>query len=266
MESPSQTNLELILLGGSAGMLLLATAVVLFVFLYQRKLIKRKMAYQQIEDLLKYQELKSAYALIEGQDQERQRIAAELHDNLGTVLVTLKMYADLLLTENSPSEQQRLKKTINAITGQACENARSLSHKLDTDSLQFVSLSDGLNDLVRVVNETRQLTVALNFQCLALLSKELSFNLYRIVQELINNTLKHAQATRVDIEITTVRDEYVSLIYEDNGIGLPAYSLPKRSGMGLGNIALRVEKMDGTITQPPQHEQSGFTMIIEIPL
>jgi len=72
---------------GASGMLTLAVGIILFVFFYQRKLLKRKVAYQEIEDLLNQQELKNAYALLEGQEQERKRVSKELHDNLGSLLV-----------------------------------------------------------------------------------------------------------------------------------------------------------------------------------
>jgi two-component system, NarL family, sensor kinase len=264
MESQIQLNTEIILVVGSIGMLLLTTAITLFIFLFQRKLITRKLAYLKIEDLLKHQELKSAYALLEGQDMERQRIATELHDNLGTILVTLNMYVDTLLQEKNLIEQRKLVEIISRISQQACDDARKLSHRLDSGSLNHFGFKVAVDDLIQVINDTKYINAKWIFNCDNELRKELSFNLYRIIQELINNTLKHAHASEVNLEVSTVNNEYVSFIYEDNGLGITA-PLEQQKGIGLKNIELRVEKLNGTLVLD-RKRVNGFTMIIEIPL
>src|SRR5687767_3616825 len=118
MENQTGTLDEWVLFVGTSMMLLLASAVIGFIYLYQRKLIKRKLAYQEIENLLRHQELKSAYALLEGQDMERQRIAEEIHDSLGSILVTLSMYTEAFEKASTPEEKQNLASKISKMTQQ----------------------------------------------------------------------------------------------------------------------------------------------------
>lgn len=263
MESTESLNLELVLITGTAGMLLLTTAIAVFIFLFQRKLIKRKLAYQQVEDLLHKQELKSAYALMEGQDQERQRIAEEMHDNLGSSLVTLTMYADTFLKSVKDAEQQALAQKVHEIAQKAHEEARRLSHRLDSSVLKYFGLEASLRDLANTVNKSERINVQLNLDLPELLENEISLNLYRITQELVNNTLKHADARNISIAITHVSGEYISYIYEDDGKGILENANTK--GMGMRNISSRVEKLNGQLSLDKKG-QKGFTAIIEIPI
>jgi two-component system, NarL family, sensor kinase len=93
---------------------------------------------------------------------------------------------------------------------------------------------------------------------------ETGLNLYRILQELINNTMKHAHASKINIELSQVRTEYISFIYEDNGNGF-SISQVNRRGMGIRNIRARVEKMNGQVTFG-EKSSTGFSSTFEIPL
>jgi two-component system, NarL family, sensor kinase len=260
--TPAITN-QTILVWGTAMMLFLTTVIVMFIYLFQRKLIKRKLAYQKIENLLSQQELKSAYSLLEGQDIERQRIAEEIHDNLGSVLATLSMYAHALQKETVQEEKQKYEARISDITQQAIREVRKISHRLDASALRYVGLTNAIQDLINAVNETGAVKAMTSLQLPATLPAELSINLYRILQELLNNTLKHANASEVSLDITTV-DKTLSFIYEDNGSGFSTDMLEQK-GMGLRNITARVEKLNGSISFE-RKPTNGFSTVLEIPL
>lgn len=264
MESNTELRHEVILIAGSFGMLFLTSAITTFIYLYQRKLIKRKLAYQQIEDLLRRQELRSAYALLDGQDMERQRIAEELHDNLGSQLVTLTMYVDTLLKNGKADFQWSFAESISKLAHQANEEVRKISHRLDSAALKHFGFQNAVNDLIQVVNDSGAVRICCALELNADMQTEFSINLYRILQELINNTLKHAKATEIDVTITQVKEEYLSVIYEDNGIGIQT-SPEQANGIGLRNIATRVEKMGGTL-HISNKGKNGFAMTLEIPL
>lgn len=257
-------NNETVLIIGSLGMLLLSTAIIGFIYLYQRKLIKRKLAYQKIEDLLKHQELKSAYALLEGQDLERQRIAEEIHDNLGSAFVTLSMYADALGKSLASGERQRIEEKIGDIARQAIQEVRKISHRLDSGALHHFGLKAAVMDLVSAINESGTIAIELNLNLSGKLTNEISINLYRILQEFLNNTLKHAEASKIAIEISQITDKYISFVYEDDGIGFSMESIHGK-GMGLRNIRARVEKLNGQISFEKK-PTNGFSAVIEIPL
>lgn len=260
--SPTLTN-QTALVWGTAMMLFLTTVIVMFIYLFQRKLIKRKLAYQKIENLLNQQELKSAYSLLEGQDLERQRIAAEIHDNLGSTLATLLMYTHALQKQKTQEDKLKYEEKINEITQQAMQEVRKISHRLDASALKHVGLKTAIQDLIGAINETAGIRAEAIIELPADLPGELSINLYRILQELINNTLKHAQATIITLDVTTV-NEMLSFIYEDNGVGFSLSNLSQK-GMGLRNITARVEKLNGQISFE-RKPTNGFSTVIEIPL
>ncbi len=262
MEGESELAFRTVLFLGTFGMLSMASAIVVFIYLYQRKLIKKKLEYQAIERLLKQQEIKSAYALLEGQDGERKRIAKELHDNLGSILVTLNMYADTALSSNNLSQKNRHLARIKELGLQASDQTRDLSHRLDSVALQHFGLKTAINDLFLAISDTQPINVKSTVVLQQEISNEISFNLYRIIQELVNNSLKHAGASELGLEMREVKNKFISLVYEDNGIGFnPRHT---RIGMGLFNIESRVAKMAGKITI--SNEGKGMCTTIEIPL
>lgn len=264
MANQTDTIAFWVLLVGTCMMLLLASAVIFFIYRYQRKLIKRRLAFQEIENMLRQQELKSAYALLEGQDMERQRIAEELHDSLGSTLVTLSMFTDAFQKAASEEERHGLAIKIGSTAQQAVYETRNISHKLDIGALRHFGLKAGLEDLVNTLHQSGIIQVFTSIELGVGLSNDISVNLYRIVQELINNTLKHAKAAEIRIDVSQIQDDYLSLIYQDDGIGLPANSSLAK-GMGLRNITSRVEKLQGTISFS-NHSTKGVSVIIEIPL
>ena len=249
---------EFVLIWGSLGMISLAFAIVLFIYLYQRKLIKKNLENQQIQNLLAEQEMKATSALLEGQDKERKRIAAELHDNLGSILVTLNMYADTLQTK-APNEMPAIANKIAEVAQLANEESRKIAHSLDSGMLKHFGLEAAINQLTEAVTSARSIAFNLSLQTKRI-SSDISLEVYRIIQELVNNTLKHAHCSKVNLELTQVGNS-LSLIYEDNGVGFNRSEI--KSGMGLKNIENRVRKLEGELTIDSS-KGKGSTFIIEI--
>lgn len=252
-------NTDSILIIGTAGMLLLAFAIVFFIYLYQRKLIKKNLENQQIQDLLQEQETKTTYALLEGQDKERKRIAAELHDSLGSILVTLNMYADTLLSKK-PKEMKALAQKISATAQLANEETRKISHSLDSGMLKHFGLESAINQLSEAVSSARKIEFNISTQLNDALSTDTSLEIYRIIQELVNNTLKHAQCSSIRLELTNI-DDSLNLIYEDNGVGFKKEEI--QYGLGLKNIENRIQKLGGDLTIDSKVGK-GSTFIVEI--
>jgi signal transduction histidine kinase len=242
---------------------ILVFAIISFIYLFQRKLIKRKIDYQQIESLLKKEELKSAYATLEGQESERKRIAEDLHDNMGSMLASLRLYSDLLQEKANDPEMQRLAGKVAELTEQTASETRRISHELNLSSLKLIGLKVPIEQLCQAIQEARKIEVEQSVTVQANLPGELSINIYRIVQELLTNTLKHARATHVRLELTQVANDYLSLIFEDNGQGFDPALV--KAGMGLQNLRARVDRFRGTISIDSSPVR-GTTTIIEIPL
>lgn len=264
MESANQSiDTQLVLILGTCGMLLLTAAIAMFIYLYQRKLIKRKLEYQKIEDLLKQQELKTAYAMLAGQEKAHKRIAEELHDNLGSILVTLNMFADTLQKKKDPESIQNLAQKISEVAQIANEATRKISHSLDSGVLRHFGLATAIQELTEALNQSQQIKVSCHVQLSDQIDSEISLNIYRIVQELTNNTLKHAHATIINLDLNQIKGS-INIIFEDNGAGFLADSI-SYTGMGLKNIKSRVDRLDGSFILDSQINK-GTTIIIDIPL
>jgi two-component system NarL family sensor kinase len=245
---------------GTSAMVLMMFAIILFVYLFQRKLAAKAVAYREIEKLMQKQELQSAYALIEGQEQERKRIATELHDNIGGLLATLKIYSDLTIEKTNFSDVQRLNGKINQISDNLGQEVRKLSHELDLRTLSGFGFKTAVQQLCEAITESGKLDVILLIDLQKSINEVVSLNLYRIIQELFTNTLKHAQASRGRLEITLIARD-ITLIYEDNGKGFDQV-IAGMIGMGLKNIASRVNFIDGHLTVDSSNH--GTTYIIEL--
>jgi len=250
---------------GASGMLTLAVGIILFVFFYQRKLLRRKVAYQKIEDLLNEQELKAAYALLEGQDQERKRISKELHDNLGSLLVTANLSIDALPKEDLSKAFIEKISRIDGLIQKAADETRKISHSLDSGLLKHFGLDASLKDLASTLEELTHLKTKFDIQLSGSLSNKINTEVYRVIQELVNNTLKHAQAKIIRLEVLEVQGKYLNIIYEDDGLGFNLHDQQLKKGIGLSNIENRVSKLSGksTIDTAPG---KGFVVIIEIPI
>lgn len=248
----------LYLLLGTSSMVLMMMAIIWFLYAFQRKLADKAKAYKEIEQLMQKQELQSVYAIIDGQEQERKRIAAELHDNVGSILATLKIYSDLSITNQNPHDIKRLNDKINTLTESLSLEVRKLSHKLDLGALAGFGLKAAVLQLCEAINDSGKLIVDAIIDPVITVNEEISIQLYRIIQELFTNTLKHAQASQVRIEITSIGED-ITLIYEDNGKGMET---DNPSGLGIRNIHLRVSRINGKLTC--DSSTNGTTYILEL--
>lgn len=259
METQSVSGYILVI--GSLGMLAIVSAFILLVYLYQRKMIRKQLAYVQIEKLLQKQELNSAYSLIEGREEERKKIAEDLHDSLGSLLAALRMYSDLLMEQSEEPEVKRLAERMSDLAAQTASEARRISHDLDSGIKNF-GLEAAIRKLMDTVRDGQRMEVLTTVDLSENINDKMSLNLYRIVQELVNNTLKHARATLIRLELSCIGHEYISLIFEDNGVGFNPDSATR--GLGLRHIQTRVDRFKGTVTIDARPGR-GTTCIIEIP-
>ena len=244
---------------GTSAMVLMMLAIIAFALSFQRKLARKAQEYREIERLMQKQELQSAYFVIEGQEQERKRIAAELHDNIGGLLATLKIYSDLSLANLEHEDVNRLNNKMNEISITLGEEVRKLSHELDLRTLSGFGLKVAIEHLCEAITGSGKIVITPVIDISRPVIETQSLHLYRIIQELITNTLKHAGATQIRIELTQIDDD-VTLIYEDNGHGFDMRAV--KSGMGMQNITTRVNQINGKLTF--DSSSSGTTCIIEI--
>lgn len=208
---------------------------------------------KEINALLTQQETASYAAMLEGQDQERLRIAQDLHDRLGSTLAAIKlgMQGNPVTTN---TQNQRLVDT--AIT-----EVRSIAHNLSAGNIERYGLQAALEELKRTLERSGKINVHLYLQSLVI-NNLLSIELYRILQELVSNTLKHANASEITIQLND-QTTNLNVMYEDNGSGFDQQQV--NYGIGIQNIQHRLKKWTGTIefdTQPTR----GTIVILNIPI
>ncbi len=223
---------------------LLSTFVILFFVKYQRRLLAQQKARQKDAEEYQRDLLKNT---INSQEAERNRIAKELHDEIGAMLTTTKLYAGQINAELSNTDLNLVTDKMNLLFDDMIQNTRRISQDLRPVILEKLGLIEGIEDLVSTINDTGKLRVKFEYDTIQIEYKQMELNLYRIVQELLNNALKHAQATEVKLILQTVEDSN-KLYYYDNGKGINHIKLKHKKGIGLKNIESRVSILSGVIT------------------
>ncbi|KGL59120.1 tetratricopeptide repeat protein [Polaribacter sp. Hel1_85] len=220
---------------------------------------------QKVEELLKKQELKSMNAMMVGQEEERKRIARDLHDRLGSMLAMVKNHFKSVEIDidGLKSSNTKLYNKANKLLDEACEEVRKISQDMASGVLTKFGLTAVLEDLKETLEESKQLEVefishGLNDR----LPLELEISIYRIIQELISNILKHAKASEISIQLLKGKQR-LNIIVEDNGIGFKNNST--HLGMGLKNIDARIDGLHGDFKIDSTLEK-GTTITIDIPL
>ncbi|MCE7990975.1 MAG: hypothetical protein HEP71_03310 [Roseivirga sp.] len=193
---------------------------------------------QEVDKLLQQQDLKTFDALMEGQEKERKRLAEELHDRLGSVLSAAKMHLEGGYDDGLKPQQFDY---VNNLLTKAIDDTRQISHNMLSGVLTKFGLVAALHDLKETVSSSDHLKVSLKtLRFDERLEGDKEMHLYRIVQELLSNTLRHAEADQFDIKLEK-QGTTLTLTVADNGKGTADTS--KKSGIGIKNIESRVQKI-----------------------
>ncbi len=199
---------------------------------------------------------------IQTQEQERREIGRELHDNINQILATAKLCVDMAINDDD-IRKELLHKSYDNIS-KAINEIRSLSKNLVPPSLGDIGLKEALLEMIENMTVSPELHIRIkaNDQHIESLSNNKKLILYRIVQEQMNNIVKHARATHADIELKTSRKK-AHLVIKDNGIGFDPKQ--KAKGIGLNNIVSRVEMQNGNMEIISSSGQ-GCVLKVDIPL
>ncbi|RPH33039.1 MAG: tetratricopeptide repeat protein [Bacteroidales bacterium] len=259
------------LLGGMILLILLFFTFLRSYRLKQRTLLAEKnykINEQKIKELLKDQELKSMSAMLEGQEGERKRIAQDLHDRLGSMLSMVKLHFKSV-EENIQALRENnmvMYSKANNLLDEACEEVRKIANDLISGVLNKFGLIPALNNLKESIEATGQLKIEVfNFGFDEnRLEYNIEINLYRIIQELISNILKHSKASEVSIQLLK-KEKRLNIVVEDNGIGFDVNQIKNKKGIGLRNIESRVDTLNGELNIDTG-KGAGTTITIEIPI
>lgn len=230
----------------------------------QERLIKT----QELEKYLKDQELNDIDLILESQEKERQNIANELHDNLGSMLATLKLNFQNLKRQKEVINlnETKLYDKTDALLEEAYQKVRNIAHQKNLGVIGSEGLLVAVNKMAEKMSVLEKLKInVIPFGLTQRLDNSIEVTLFRMIQELCTNIIKHSQASEVNIYLTQGSPTEINIIIEDNGVGFDPKTIVSQSGIGLKNMEKKVEQMGGTFSIDSNHNK-GTSIIIDLPL
>jgi signal transduction histidine kinase/ligand-binding sensor domain-containing protein len=242
--------------------LIVAGLLAVAISLYRQRIGRLKLAHAAREAF--------SQKLIESQEKERKRIAAELHDSIGQDLVIIRNWALLglnVVAESDPSAKQLTE--ISNTASKAINEVREIAYNLAPYQLDRLGLTRTIEDMVERVSAASNISFATDIEQLdGKLSKEGEINLYRVIQEAVSNTIKHSGASKADLTIRLATN-HLLVTLRDNGRGFIAEGAdtynPRQSGFGLVGSAERIRILGGTWSIHSAFGD-GTQIIIQLPL
>ncbi len=216
--------------------------------------IRRK---QKLLELINLHQQKLIDSEIRTQERERKRIATDLHDGIGASLSSIKIQISDAMTNDSGDHTTRAKE-INENISYVIEDIKRIVYDLNPPGLERYGLHAGLKSLVDRLNKSDDLKVIFDYYGQREIAQPISITIFRILQELINNTLKHARASEIRIHINEFDDE-INIMYEDNGIGMVGGNF---TGLGLHSIESRVRSLNGRMSWESNHKGTFYNFDI----
>jgi two-component system NarL family sensor kinase len=245
------------------GSSIIAIAILVLVLFRQKARKNRVITDQQIRQLQEEKKLLAARFLVEGQEKERKRIAQELHDGLGVLLSVTKMQFSQIASY-SIELQPMIAKAVSFLD-QASGDVRRISHNMMPGLLTKMGLFEALEDLFENITDSHKIEAKIEIQGNRdRLPENKEIMLYRVVQEMVNNTLKYAEATKIELQIETLSDQ-VKIHYTDNGKGFTVNDGHVKDSLGLKSIKSRVRFLDGKI-KLDSAPGKGTQYHVEVPL
>ena len=223
---------------GVIFLVLLTTGLFLFFFYSKRKITQKELEKINIQLDHQKQILQSTIAT---QEEERHRIAQDLHDAISSKLNVISLTTHVLLeNEKIEDDQRSLLSHILHVTTGTIENSRRLAHELLPPVLDKFGLKVALEEFVEDVTKTSALEVNYTIDETPLSSKTNELHLFRIVQELMTNAIKHGKPSEITLTLEHKGSDGFELNFTDNGKGFDTEKLDKKAGIGLQNIKSRV--------------------------
>ena len=198
---------------------------------------------QKAVELIKNEQVKSMRNYIKGEENERSRIASELHDGIGGSLSAIKLKLSKIAEEDENEKIEKVIKNVDVLY----HDVRSISHNLITPQLKNSIFIEVINNLVNDIKEATSLEITLEYleeDKINLLSEEIQVTVYRIIQELLKNSIAHSNGTKIEINVTKFEHE-LNLVIEDNGAGFDTSK--KKLGIGLRNLEARTKALGGKL-------------------
>jgi len=255
-----------VLFFGTLGMLVLAIGLVVFIVFHQRRVIRYQMQLQKMEE---EQQKILLNASIRWQEEERQRIAADLHDDAGPLLATARLYLNENLFKQDINTQLQSIYNAKQIIDDTIQLIRNISHSLMPPTLKNFGLESAINDLFQKISGTGSINASCRFHDYRQrLKPEQELLIFRVVQELVNNILKHSNSSFIHLTQNYNEDKfYLRLHHDRRGITQQDFEKMNKSSLGLGlkNIQSRMKVLHGSINFEKDLSQTYYKVTMEVP-
>ncbi|MEM6633728.1 MAG: tetratricopeptide repeat protein, partial [Bacteroidota bacterium] len=236
-----------------------------FLFLWYVNNKRQQLLKQRLIALQKEQEAENLRFMISGEERERQRIARELHDGMGSLLASVKFMFNAVQNDAPDIRTISNYQKADQMLDKACQEVREISHNLMPGVLDQYGLEYAIQQEIRMLQDANDLEI--DFITYGLDQQDLGYNLqmsvYRITQEMLRNISKHAEATEVLVQLQ-VEEEMLMLTVEDNGKGFDPEEVKNSNGIGLENMHSRVVYLQGKMEVDSQIGK-GTSIQVEIP-
>jgi two-component system NarL family sensor kinase len=265
LDVTSPGNVSVVLFFGTIGMLALTIGLIVFIIFHQRKVIRYQMKLQRMEQ---DQQKLLLNASIRLQEEERQRIAADLHDDAGPLLATARLYLNENLVNLDKTTQLQSIYNAKQIIDDTIQLIRNISHSLMPPTLKNFGLESAVNDLFQKISGSGSMNASSRFHDYReRLQAENELIIFRVIQELVNNILKHSNASFIHLTQNTSGNKFFIRLHHD-GRGITQNDFVKLNkstvGLGLKNIQSRLKVLHGKIFFEKDMSQTYYKVTIEL--
>ncbi|HTL09406.1 MAG TPA: ATP-binding protein [Chitinophagaceae bacterium] len=261
----TQQGIPYVIFFGTIGMLTLTVGLIVFIIFHQRKVIRYQGTLQRMEQDQQRMLLNASIRL---QEEERQRLAADLHDDAGPLLATARLYLNENLVNMDKASQLQSIYNAKQIIDDTIQLIRNISHSLMPPTLKNFGLESAVNDLFQKISGSGSLNASCRFHDYKeRLKTEDELILFRVLQELVNNILKHSNASFIHVTQNINGDKFFLRLHHD-GRGLTQADFEKLNkspvGLGLKNIQSRLKLLSGNIYFEKDVSQTYYKVTIEL--
>ena len=266
LQATNSSGVSTVLFLGTLGMVVLTVSLIIFIVLHQRRVLR----FQNKINLMEQEQQKILLnASIKLQEEERQRLAADLHDDAGPLLATARLYLNENLVNQDKATQLQSIFQARQIIDDTIQLVRNISHSLMPPTLKNFGLESAVNDLFQKISGSGAINASSRFhEYKDRLKGEKELIIFRVVQELINNILKHSSASFIHLTQNVHADKFYLRIHHDGrGIVQSDFDKLNKSNVGLGlkNISSRLRVVQGNINFEKDISQTYYKVTIELP-